>query len=169
MIRENLLCHAIAITSTLVYNYPAISVKNYSSQKNKVQTVSKYKKTVDIVQESSFLTQLQFKIDIGELEYDFNLITQPEKITTASQDEFNQNNPVDEIQFIVEAKQFSPLGYTAHFYDKNGVELGFVPVEINPAASIVPGQRMYVNIPLILLNTNSQIRRMVIQRLRFSN
>ncbi len=154
------------MNSIFISNYPKIGVKNYSSQKNKVQTISKYKKTVDIVQESSFLTQIQFKIDIGELEYDFNLITQPEKITTDYQDEFNQNNPIDEIQFIVEAKQFVlPLGYTAHFYDRNGVELGFVPVEINPANSIQPGQRVYVNIPLILLNTNSQIRRMVIQKL----
>ena len=163
MIRENLLCHAIAITSTLVYNYPAISVKNHSIQKNKIQNLSKQKKKADIFEKSNLLAQTQFKIDIGELEYDFNLIAQPEKVTTDYQDEFNQNSLIDEIEFIVEAKQFVlPLGYTAHFYDKNGVELGFVPVEINPAGSIQPRQRVYVTIPLIL---NSQIRRMVIQRL----
>ena len=166
MIRENLLCHAIAITSTLVYNYPTISVKNYSIHKNKIQNISKQKKTSDIFDKSNLLAQTQFKIDIGELGYDFNLITQPGKVTTDSQDEFNQNNPLDAIQFIVEAKQFVlPLGYTAHFYDRNGVELGFVPVEINSAGSIQPVKRIYVIIPLILLNTNGQIRRMVIQRL----
>lgn len=166
MIRENLLSHAIAITSTFVYNYPAISVKNHSIQKNKIQNLSKQKKKADIFEKSNLLAQTQFKIDIGELGYDFHLIAQLEKVTTDYQDEFNQNNPIDEIEFIVEAKQFvSPLGYTAHFYNRNNVELGFVPVDINPTASIRPGQRMYVNIPLILLNTNGQISRMVIQRL----
>ncbi|MEA5596758.1 hypothetical protein [Rivularia sp. UHCC 0363] len=155
------------MTNTLVYNYPTIGIKNYSIQKNKIHNISKQKQTVDIFDKSNLLAQTQFKIDIGELGYDFNLITQPEKFTTDSQDEFNQNNPtIDEIRFIVEAKQFVlPLGYTAHFYNRNGVEIGFVPVEINPAGSIQPGKRMYVTIPLILLNTNGQIRRMVIQRL----
>ncbi len=166
MIHKNLLCHTIAITSTIVYNYPAISVKNYSIQENKIQNISQQKENADIFDKSNLLAQAKFQIDIGELGYDFNLITRPKKVTVNSQDEFNQNNPLDAIQFSVEAKQFVlPLGYTAHFYDKNGVELGFVPVEINPAGSIQPRQRVYVTIPLILLNTNSQIRRMVIQRL----
>ena len=152
MIRENLLC-------------PAIEVKNYSIQKKKIQTINKHKKKTDF-DKSNLLAQAQFEIDIGELGYDFNPITQPEKVTTDSQDEFNQNNPLDAIQFIAEAKQIIlPLGYTAHFYDRNGVEIGFVPVDINSAGSIQPGKRIYVTIPLILLNTNAQIRRMVIQRL----
>ncbi len=166
MIRENLFCHAIAMNGTLASNFPAIRVKNYSIQKKKIQTINQYKKKADIFDKSNLLAQAQFQIDIGELGYDFNPITQPEKFTTDSQDDFNQNNPLDAIQFIAEAKQFIlPLGYTAHFYDRNDVEIGFVPVEINSAGSIVPGQRVYVTIPLILLNTNGQICLMVIQRL----
>ncbi|MGB3654573.1 MAG: hypothetical protein WBA41_25650 [Rivularia sp. (in: cyanobacteria)] len=156
MICENLFCHAIAINNNLISNCPAIGVKNYSIQN---------KEKADIFDKSNLLAQAQFQIDIGELGYDFNPITQAE-ITTDSQDEFNQNNPLDAIQFIAEAKQFIlPLGYTAHFYDRNGVEIGFVPVDIHPAASIEQRQTVYVTIPLILLNTNAQIFRMVIQRL----
>lgn len=154
------------MNSTLIYNYPAIEIKNYSIQKYKILARSKQKKLAEIFNKSNLLAQPQFEIDIGELRYHFNPITQPKKVIINSQDACNQNNSVDEIQFIVEAKKFVlPIGYTAHFYDRNGVELGFVPVEIDAAGSIVPGQRMYVTIPLILLDTKGKIRRIVIKEL----
>ena len=106
-------------------------------------------------------------LNIGELGYDFVMVSDPQQVTINHQDAFNQNNPLPAIQFIVQARQFvTPLGYFAYFYDRDGIEVGFVPVEMSPAGgSYQPNQRVRVTIPLILLNPNASIQDIVIRRL----
>lgn len=106
-------------------------------------------------------------LNIGELGYDFVLVSNPQQVTINHRDAFGQNNPMPAIQFVIQARQFvTPLGYFAYFYDRDGIEVGFVPVEMSPAGgSYQPNQRVRVTIPLILADPNASVQDIVIRRL----
>jgi uncharacterized protein YcfL len=121
-----------------------------------------------ISSDSILMHQTQSKaIDMGELGYDFVAVSEPQAVTINHRDAFGQNNPMTAIQFIVQARQFvTPLGYLAYFYDADGIEVGFTPVEMSPpGGSYQPNQRIRVTIPIILPDPNAQVQNIVIRRL----
>jgi hypothetical protein len=111
-------------------------------------------------------TQQPINIDFGELLYDFTPVSELQVINKESRDPSGQANNYKAIQFIAQAKHFVlPLGYFAYAYDQNGVEVGVVPMEINPAGSIQQGSKIYVIIPVELFPSNAAISTIVVKRL----
>ena len=163
MLRQLLITSVISLVSVFNFANSAVAMRSSKLLQAEYQKSSPGSEVFQNSNKKIIIAQAQGGINLGELAYDFTLVNRPSRVTVNLKDSFNRNNPTPAIQFYAKAKEYiSLVSYIAYFYDSNGIEIGFVPVEIRPAGSIQPGQKVEVTIPLLV--NQSQINKVVIKR-----
>lgn len=110
--------------------------------------------------------QRQVQWDLREVQYDFNVLNSEIREGTTRMPN-GSNVPTTEVVFLLQAKNFLSFvtGYFAYAYDANGVEIGLVPVTLNPPGSIQSGGKAYLIVPVSLFNDSQSIYSISVRKL----